>query len=906
MTIVGTVAATVTSSLVNRAGVTSSTADPSPGNNAVSLTTPVVPTADLALAKTATPTAIAGQTVAYTLTVTNRGPSDAQAVRITDTLPVSVTFKSAGPGCADAGNGTVICTASTLAAGVSASFTITVTSSDAIPSGSSLENDAVVGSQTQDPNPTNNTADADTSILAQADLKVTKRSTPDPVVAGEFVTYTITVENFGPSTATQVQVFDSLPSQIDLISATSTQGLCAGTICFLEDISAHAVVKITLVGQVKPNVRPSTLLLNAALGSSQTPDPGPNPNFDVTANHVTALASLRIDKRDLADPVAPESLLMYAINVTNDGPSDANSVKVTDQLPAGVRYMSDTDSCVESPAGILKCTLGTMAPDSTKSFLVTVQVNSTVVSGTSLVNNVSVASSTPLTNSVLTDAEPTLVQQFFGPPADLKMTKTASSDIVLAGGVITYRLAITNYGPAAATDVKVSDPLPTGLTLISVTPSQGTCDQGITCLLGTLPYNGTPSTAGITIVASVASNVLTGTTIVNQAYVRGAQTDPVESNNLASVPVRATASADLAVTKSGSPNPVNAGEALAYTIAITNYGPSKATGAVVTDTLPANVTVLNSGSCTSQPGNVLVCPVGDLVAGASRSLVILVSVPADAHGTLRNTVVVGSQTPDPTPANNADIEDTSVVGQADLSIRKTASSGSMLAGEFVTYTLTVQNTGPSAATNVQVSDPLPAGTSLVAATPPQSSGPNPLIWNVGTLTPGETRTYQVKVKADSSVTPGALLRNTASITSTTVDPALGNNTSEAVVQVFASADISVTKTAMPNPAIAGEPLTYTVRVHNAGPSLATKVDLKEMLPAGLTLNGLLTSQGYCVSSICQFGAVPVSRTVVITALTTVDSELDAGYAALQHGCGIRARRPIRTTATTTPIFACRS
>ncbi len=198
--------------------------------------------------------------------------------------------------------------------------------------------------------------------------------------------------------------------------------------------------------------------------------------------------------------------------------------------------MSNTDSCVESPVGTLTCSLGTLAARSAKSFLLTAQVNATVVSGTVLLNNVAVTSTTPLVNSVLTDTEATLVRQFFGPPADIAIQKTASSAAVVAGGQITYTLVITNYGPATATDVKVSDPLPAGLTLVSVQPSQGSCDSGITCLLGTMPYNAAPSTATVTIVADVSSGATAGDVIVNNAYAHADQPDPDESNNLATTP----------------------------------------------------------------------------------------------------------------------------------------------------------------------------------------------------------------------------------------------------------------------------------------------------------------------------------------------------------------------------------
>ena len=124
------------------------TSDPNGGNNTSTVVTQVTPIADLQLTKTATPTVNAGQNITYKVDVYNLGPSTAKTVEVLDTLPPGVTYQaglsSAACGETAPNSGVIKCTAATLAAGSTLSFTIVVKTSDTIPSGTSLENVAVV------------------------------------------------------------------------------------------------------------------------------------------------------------------------------------------------------------------------------------------------------------------------------------------------------------------------------------------------------------------------------------------------------------------------------------------------------------------------------------------------------------------------------------------------------------------------------------------------------------------------------------------------------------------------------------------------------------------------------------------------------------------------------------------
>ena len=143
---------------------------------------------------------------------------------------------------------------------------------------------------------------------------------------------------------------------------------------------------------------------------------------------------------------------------------------------------------------------------------------------------------------------------------------------------------------------------------------------------------------------------------------------------------------------------VTAGELLTYTLVAVNYGPSSANDVTVVDTLPAGVTMVDAGGCVASEPTVT-CDLGALVAGARVTLTLVVQTASALlpGASLGNRAVVSASTPDPDLANNVATVDTSVVALADFAITKqqTAPTGTVSAGQLVTYTVTITNHGPS-------------------------------------------------------------------------------------------------------------------------------------------------------------------------------------------------------------------
>ncbi len=251
--------------------------------------------------------------------------------------------------------------------------------------------------------------------------------------------------------------------------------------------------------------------------------------------------------------------------------------------------------------------------------------------------------------------------------------------------------------------------------------------------------------------------------------------------------------ANVRVTKSDSPDPVVAGQNLTYTIAVTNSGPDPALTVQMSDTVPTHTTFQSltapSGwSCTTPPVNdtgPITCTTASLGSGATATFTLTVKVtPSAPHGTnVSNTASAVSATFDPQPGNNSATATTGIVTQADLRIQKRGPSSAEVAQVFA-YTIEVSNAGPSDAQNVVVSDPLPPHTSFVSAS--GSGWTCALSGTVVTCTRGglpagaSAPPLELQIRAPAV---DDVVRNTASVSSSTPNPLSSNNTSTAETEL---------------------------------------------------------------------------------------------------------------------------
>lgn len=362
-------------------------------------------------------------------------------------------------------------------------------------------------------------------------------------------------------------------------------------------------------------------------------------------------SGLRVSITDSPDPITLGSGqdINYTIFVDNDGPSLATGVVVTNTLPAGVDFVSVTTtsgSCSHS-GGVVTCNLGNVSDRATIIIIARPTVAGTFTNTVSVTGN----EQDPNTNDNSTSTTTTVNPQPNPISTDLRLTVFQSPGIITLGSGqnIIYSIFVDNDGPSPATGVVVTSTLSSGLNFVSASTNGGSCSFAsgvVTCNIGNL--------VGGTSIFITASPTTPGM-VSNTVSVRGNEPDPVSSNNTETEttvvnPAPGTVSADLRVTVLAPLNPVTSNN-IEYQIFVNNDGPSPATGVVVTNTLPSNVTFIsataNQGTCSFANG-VVTCNLGTVTSGVNISII---GIPT-AAGTITNTVSVRGNEPDFNTSNN--------------------------------------------------------------------------------------------------------------------------------------------------------------------------------------------------------------------------------------------------------------
>ncbi|MEM1181382.1 MAG: DUF11 domain-containing protein, partial [Acidobacteriota bacterium] len=808
------IALTATGTLSNTATISGSIFDSTPADqSATDADTVLVPETDLSITKADSVDPVtAGETLTYTIGVTNAGPSNSTGATVTDVLPSGVSFDSSGD-CTEA-LGTVTCAIGALAPGASDSVTFTVTVDPG--QTAALSNTASVAANETDPTSSNDSATEATAVDASTDLSIAKADSADPVTAGETLTYTVTVTNAGPSTSTGSTVTDVLPAGVSFDSSGDCTEAAGTVTCAVGGLAPGASDSVSFT--VAVDSAQTSALSNTATVAADETDPVSGNNSATEATAVDVSTDLSIAKADSADPVTAGETLTYTLTVTNLGPSDSTGSTVTDVLPSGVSFDSSSD-CTEA-AGTVTCAVGGLAPSASDSVSFTVTVDPAQTAALSNTASVSADESDP-TSSNDSATESTAVAV----TTDLSIAKADSVDPVAAGETLTYTLTVTNLGPSDSTGSTVTDILPSGVSF----DSSGDCTEiagTVTCAIGNLAPSGSDSVTFSVIVDSTQTAALS-----NTASVAADESDPTSSNDSATEATAVSALTDLSIAKADSADPVTAGETFTYTLTVTNLGPSDSTGSTVTDVLPAGLSFASSSDCTEAAGTVT-CAIGNLAPSGSESVSFTVTVDPTQTAALSNTASVAADETDPTSSNDSATESTAVGTATDLSIAKADSADPVSGGDDLTYTLTVTNLGPSDSTGSTVTDVLPAGVSF-ASSSDCTEAAGTVTCAIGALAPSGSDSVSFTVTVDPAQT--AALSNTASVAANESDPTSSNDSATEATAVSAVSDLSITKVDSQDPVIGGDTFSYTLTVTNAGPSTAVAVTVVDTLPAGVTL-----------------------------------------------------------------------
>ncbi|HYH08247.1 MAG TPA: DUF11 domain-containing protein [Thermoanaerobaculia bacterium] len=818
ITVTGTIAAA--GAFTNSATATPDETDPTPANNTDDDGSSTGSSADVSVVKTLTSVGpfLAGDTVSFTIAVANDGPSTATNIQVTDT-PSNLTITGvSGSGCA-----ALPCTIPSLSSGTSTNVFVTATIDGPGP----FLNTATVDATEPDPDPTDDEDDDGDTATASANLSLVKTlTTAGPHFAGNAVTFTIVITNFGPSDATSVQVTDT-PSNVSITNVAGSG--CVAFPCTIPSIPAGTDTMITVTGTITaPGAFENTA---TATGAEPDPDPSDNTDEDGSATGPTADISL-VKNLITAGPFTVGDSVNYTIIISNAGPSTATGINVTD-VPTNLTVTSVSGSgCAAFPCTIPSLTAG----DAT-----VIYVTATVNAGGTFNNRATAMPSEP-------DPDPTDNSDEDGdvasPAAELSLTKTlTTAGPYSPGGVVSFEIVVSNGGPSTATNVQVTD-TPSNFNITSVAGS------GCAALPCTIPSLASGATATITVTGTVGGAGAFG----NTATVTGDQEDPDPTNNTDDDGSVTAASADVSVVKTlDTAGPYTVGQSITYLVTVSNAGPSPATSVLVTD-VPANMVIdaVSGAGCTAFP-----CTIPTIGSGGNAILTVYATI--TGTGAFSNTVTVDATEPDPDPTDNEDDDGDLATGSADLSVQKILTTPAPHApGDAVQYSILVTNNGPSTATNVTVTD-TPANLTVTSVAGACASFP----CNILTLVAGDSALIEVTATINAS----GNFSNSATVDGDQPDPDLTDNTDEDGSTTGAAADVSVVKTlTTPGPYAAGQAVTFTITVSNAGPSTATNVQVTDT-PSNLTVTSV--SGSGCAALPCTIASLGVGASTVINVGATI-------------------------------------
>ena len=693
---------------------------------------PPTSTSNLSITKAAPGLIIQGLPYEYKIEVTNLGPDLAQNVMVRDFIPEDVMFtmippdNMTPPDCT-ANADEMNCSLGDIAMGDTVTILVTAQydgSVPAFPFTTLVINKAEVffgpidaNLMQIDPELANNDNAAISEAIAPppdirfVDLFVVKTDSPDPVVVGMPLSYNINVYNYGDYPAVGVVVTDTLPEGVsvpmgglpdfcelsdNIVQCTLEAPIPAG--------GGVVVIPINLLAPEEPG-----MILNAvhafapplAIDDAIQIDAAPSNNTDSEKTTVVPVpppsSNLTIIKTDTPDPVIEEALLTYTLFVKNLGPDPAQDVVVYDWLPLEGLDLETFDyttspnvaGCTQDPDGldelnVIECEIPSLGVEESATITMTI-MTSALPDGFEFLNifNLAKVESTgenasadpdPLDNIAL---ESTLIGEFV-PVADLSITKSDSPDPVFVGQNLIYSLFVLNSGPDPATNVVVVDTLPANVDLVSVSPDQGACGglvgNQITCNLGNLA-------SGAFTEVRIEVAPLAGGTILNVAQVMADEHDPNFSNNTSAQtttvifnpapPINdpgGPSGNDLFLLKFVSPNPVEVGNEVLFTLILGNNG-GFGSGATVVDQLPAGMTFIeatvnnNADQCVFNEGdNEVECNIGTIPPlGQGDTVVIEVRVRVDITGTLPNIAFLDNVPNDPNTLNNVSIAAVEVV-----------------------------------------------------------------------------------------------------------------------------------------------------------------------------------------------------------------------------------------------------
>ncbi|WP_282078988.1 PKD domain-containing protein [Aquimarina algiphila] len=723
-----------------------------------------------------------------------------------------------------------------------------------------------------DGNPSNQ-AEVRIDYLDVADLSLIKRVVDNDITpfTGTEITFEVRVTNDGPALATGVSVTDLLPNGYDFVLYSSTAGVYDETtgiwnIGTIPSGDTETLLIDVLVNETGNYTNVAQVTASGVLDLDSTPNNNILAEDDQDEVVVTPVLTPRIDLSvtKVADDLTPNvgGTITFTMTVTNDGPSNATNVVVTDLLASGYQYVSSTVTVGTYEPLNGSWTIGNLANSVTQTLTITANVlamgdYTNVVEVTDATEND--IDSTPANNDDTEDDQVT-IEPIPISVSDLRVTKSVNNATPQVGSDIQFTILLENLGLSSDRNIVVTDLLPTGYTFVSYEATAGVYDD----VSGLWTVNRTLIQGDIERLTITATVNPTGvyTNIAEITASDNLATDPNIPNNTSTIGTTPIPVADLSLAKTVNNTTPDVTDNITFTLTLTNDGPSEATGVVVTDPIPSGFNWISDTSGGDYNSGTGLWTIGNLGIGATTSIDITVSINTLGNYTnVAEVTAVNELDPDSTPNNDILAEDDQEEVQVfprvitDISVTKAVDVMSPAVGDQITFTITITNDGPSNATGIVVEDVLASGYMFDSANPSVGIYDETIgSWDIGNLANGITETLTITV----TVLPTGSYSNTAELIALdTFDPDsnpdnnVDSEDDQDTVNPMPSglADLSIEKVVNNATPLVGDTVEFVINVTNSGDSNATGVEITDQLPIGYTFVSFVATAGLYNSTI---------------------------------------------------------
>lgn len=759
---------------------------------------------------------------------------------------------------------------------------------------------------------------AGSSAAACASLALDKDG-PDFAEPGETITYNLEWKAKNDP-QTNIVLIDTLPAKTAFVSATGVYSISGNQIIWNyagADAGEWGEEQVTV--QVDGYTYDTDILVNRATVQS-------NEAGQVSAEKQTeidARCQLSISKNANVSEVEIGGEINYTIEYENkgNGVCVGTGVILGEYLDERTTFVSATPEAPHYtapvfPYSVMPGSLGEadylwqwteLIPDGAHTMNVIAEVNELANGGDILTNKVclwaengSVDGSEP--GEVCVMAE-TTVKVPVTPYFNLSVDKTAPAT-VMAGEEISYSIDWAVTGNMTADNTAVSDTLPTGVSFVSAS------DGGVyDAVSGTVNWDlgdvAAPANGTLTLVVSTSDLMVAGTILTNNVEVMSGDKTANDSTGTTVLNYY------LTIHKTVDKAEANPGDEINYTINWEVSGNVTANNVRIFDYLPEGLSPLSAdptydndlvvmGTKYGAAAHTLVWNLGDVADGTTGTI----NLSAQMLESLAAGEVLVNDASIMTDEKSASDTATTTVTAApyfNLNITKTADKENVAVGDEVTYTINWEVIGTAVASSTIVTDTLPAGTSLVFATPTYATTSNQIIWDLGDITANATGTLLLTLKVDSLPETGNELINQVEIKSGDKNITAS---AKVIVEDYALV-VDKTGTAQVKP---GEDITYVINYEVTGNMSAPTTTLTDTLPVGVTFKSGSGSPAVVDNTVTwELGDLPALASGTVSLMVTVDSTMAEGTelinSAVIKSNEKEATDSYKTTVSSTPYFA---